>query len=293
MRQYRRAGFTIVELLIVIVIIGTLAALVIVAYNGIQQRALTSTLQNDLKNAAKAIEQAKIDNGDVYPTSFPSGFKTDSRVTLNLAETGSADTYCINGSIQGVSQTWKYDTTDGGLKAGSCTGQVIAGSDVGGSGTKINYVANPNFTSGWALQKSTGSATSSTRNGTSGDPAGNRPVLSIQNMASSPTWAYIGGGMNALAMAAGKTYTTSIWVRILSGSNIGTSGAGVMANSATNRVIDFGSGTTITTSWQKITNTRVAAINGQASSLFYLVTSPSNLNQNVTIELQDPRVEEQ
>ena len=35
----RSRGFTIVELLIVIVVIGILAALVIVAYNGIQQRA--------------------------------------------------------------------------------------------------------------------------------------------------------------------------------------------------------------------------------------------------------------
>lgn len=34
----KRAGFTIVELLIVIVIIGILAAITIVAYNGIQQR---------------------------------------------------------------------------------------------------------------------------------------------------------------------------------------------------------------------------------------------------------------
>lgn len=36
-------GFTIVELLIVIVIIGILAALVIVVYNGIQQRALNTS----------------------------------------------------------------------------------------------------------------------------------------------------------------------------------------------------------------------------------------------------------
>ena len=43
----RKAGFTIVELLIVIVIIGILAAITIVAYNGIQQRAQAATVQSD------------------------------------------------------------------------------------------------------------------------------------------------------------------------------------------------------------------------------------------------------
>jgi prepilin-type N-terminal cleavage/methylation domain-containing protein len=40
--RYKQTGFTIVELLIVIVIIGILAAITIVAYNGIQQRAKNS-----------------------------------------------------------------------------------------------------------------------------------------------------------------------------------------------------------------------------------------------------------
>jgi prepilin-type N-terminal cleavage/methylation domain-containing protein len=50
----QQPGFTIVELLIVIVIIGILAAITIVAYNGIQDRARTSALVSGFKSIDKA-----------------------------------------------------------------------------------------------------------------------------------------------------------------------------------------------------------------------------------------------
>jgi len=61
-------GFTIVELLIVIVVIAILAAISIVAYNGIQQRARDTQRLQDVKTIAKALELYYIQNG-VYPSS--------------------------------------------------------------------------------------------------------------------------------------------------------------------------------------------------------------------------------
>lgn len=64
----KHSGFTIVELLIVIVVIAILAAITIVAYNGIQQRARDSQRQSDVKTIVKALELYYVDNGQ-YPSS--------------------------------------------------------------------------------------------------------------------------------------------------------------------------------------------------------------------------------
>jgi len=62
-------GFTIIELLVVIVVIGILAAITIISYTGIVQKAKIATFQSDLTNASKQIKifQATNNNGD-YPT---------------------------------------------------------------------------------------------------------------------------------------------------------------------------------------------------------------------------------
>jgi type II secretion system protein G len=59
-------GFTIVELLIVIVIIAVLAAISVVAYTGTQGRARDSERKSELSNIMKALELYRVDNGG-YP----------------------------------------------------------------------------------------------------------------------------------------------------------------------------------------------------------------------------------
>jgi prepilin-type N-terminal cleavage/methylation domain-containing protein len=59
-------GFTIVELLIVIVIIGILAAIVIVAYNGITAKANSTKAQTNAASVQKVAEAFNADKG-YYP----------------------------------------------------------------------------------------------------------------------------------------------------------------------------------------------------------------------------------
>lgn len=62
----KQKGFTIVELLIVIVVIGILAAITIVAYNGVQARAENTKTINSVTSYARAITSYAVIN-NTYP----------------------------------------------------------------------------------------------------------------------------------------------------------------------------------------------------------------------------------
>lgn len=55
-------GFTIVELLIVIVVIAVLASVTVVAYNGVQNRAYTSAAKADAAKFGKSVELFRASN---------------------------------------------------------------------------------------------------------------------------------------------------------------------------------------------------------------------------------------
>lgn len=67
--RLKRRGFTIVELLIVIVVIGILAAISIVAYNGIQARAAMTKKETVINNAHKQFELHRVEF-DSYPNTY-------------------------------------------------------------------------------------------------------------------------------------------------------------------------------------------------------------------------------
>lgn len=64
-------GFTVVELLIVIVVIAVLASITVVAFNGVQQRGRDAKRASDGKSIVKALEAYRATHGR-FPTPTPS-----------------------------------------------------------------------------------------------------------------------------------------------------------------------------------------------------------------------------
>lgn len=63
----RQLGFTLVELIIVIVVIGILTAAITVSYIGGQKNTYDTTVQNDLRNIAAAMKTYRANTG-AYPS---------------------------------------------------------------------------------------------------------------------------------------------------------------------------------------------------------------------------------
>jgi prepilin-type N-terminal cleavage/methylation domain-containing protein len=64
------AGWTLVELIIVIAIMGLLATIVIPRLSSTRDKALVAAMQSDLRNLVTTEEMWKVDSGS-YATSFP------------------------------------------------------------------------------------------------------------------------------------------------------------------------------------------------------------------------------
>lgn len=294
-RYSSQKGFTIVELLIVIVVIGILAAITIVAYNGIQQRALNTTLTTNLANAAKQMSVAYANNG-TYPTTIPSDMKYSSGVGMSLANTGDATTFCINAQLTTSSDVVRmyYDSGSSGVATGVCSGTTISGSESGSM--KPNLVSNPEFTNGWTMSLSVAGQAMTTRAGAAGDPYPTKPVLIWTNdVARTTSWAVLAGSVNYSQITLGKTYQMNYWVRKTGTGFTGNSNVfGVMDGGTTNKAINTGANQTVNTTWTKVTGSSVAIGNGISSNKTYsAITTAPFATTGWTLEFQGFELTEQ
>lgn len=122
----KQPGFTIVELLVVIVVIGVLAAITIVSYSGIQTRAKDSRRVGDMKTIVKELELYKVQNA-FYPSSSnngPGGWESSSinpnqflqsLKTGNLASSVPVDP--VNNSTSIEYRYYRYSAGEAGCDA--------------------------------------------------------------------------------------------------------------------------------------------------------------------------------
>jgi len=142
-RQSRHHGFTIVELLIVIVIIGILAAITIVAFNGVQGKAKIAVIQSDLSQASKSLDvyRATTSTDDTYPSTLSDAKLTATNgTTYQYSYLSSLNRYCLTGTNSGLVYT--ISSIDTMPKVGACVGHLGSGGVVPPAGYEIAPAAS-------------------------------------------------------------------------------------------------------------------------------------------------------
>jgi len=142
-------AFTIIELVIVIAIIGILATVIVVSYNGWKKSTISAQIKSDLNGVASAMENYRNFNNK-YPESVPSSFSPSSGVTLTGGSSDGGLTYCVSAassSYAGISFYIDSANSSAGAQAGTCPSQYSL-TLTAGTGGAVNSSASGNYISG-------------------------------------------------------------------------------------------------------------------------------------------------
>lgn len=207
----KHAGFTIVELLIVIVVIAILAAITIVAFNGIQERARVSAVSSALAQANKKIAVYQVDNPGQLPADLASIGITNNDVSYQYTVDNSASPalYCITATTG----TTSYNSSSASSTpvSGGCPGH-----GVGGVAAITNLVRNPtaavNATDWIATASTGGSPTGARLTGQTTPLTGVTTVYRGTLTGTPSTWWRVQNSQPA-PVTAGSPYTLSGYVR--------------------------------------------------------------------------------
>ena len=278
--KQKQTGFTIVELLIVIVVIAILAAITIVAYNGIQDRAKNAAAQSAASQAAKKLQAYAVLNNDQYPATLADADIQNTDGSLQY--TGGGTTFCVTATTQNVSY---FQRNTAQTTKGACEGH---GKD--GVAAVTNMAINPSLettTANWSVRwYGTGGSGSTQRLADAAycGTTGYRKTWTV-----SGTSQDLGYGFMTPGITAGQTYTFSVFTR----SSLATahkawvswtdsSGAGISST--------FGSSPEITVpanTWRRLTTTQTAPSGAVGANFFfgpYPVSGSPNYTAGATLD---------
>jgi len=197
---WRAPAFTIVELLIVIVVIGILAAISIAAYAGISQSARDSSAKASAKQLATKLETTYVQDG-AYPSALSDiGIRTTDTTSYQYTSSPTTNPPSWCSTVTVGSTSYYVSNTTATPTKGGCPGH-----GQGGVEAITNLVKNPSFsvnTSGWGAYQGSASWLAGGVQGTG--------RLSVTKTAEA-TDPLAEIAFDTSTIQAGKSYTFSFW----------------------------------------------------------------------------------
>lgn len=210
-RNSVKSGFTIVELVVVVVVIGILAAVTVVSYNGVTKRANESATAVTASDALRKISTYGVTNGNRAPASLADIGLTNKDGKEYQYTTSANGGYCVtvtqNNSASYVAKNYEYNSTS--VTATNPVSGPCPGHSANGGATIIrNLVTNPSFetgNSGWgASNASYATSTAWKHTGNQSMRVVNSTTSDLGDLRTSTSTTTIPYGMQP-----GKTYTIS------------------------------------------------------------------------------------
>lgn len=200
----QKSGFTVIELLIVIIVIAILAAITLTAFSSVQQRSRESSVKSALSQAKRKLEAHKVDNSG-YPLTgslASAQIRDSSDITYQYTSNGS--TYCMTVTNANVS----FQATESTVAtSGGCAGHGQAGAPA-----ITNLVPNPSFETGPSGWSAIVGATMGTVNSGSGIVSGTNALeFAVTTSNQSGVQAFLSN------LSPSTTYTLSGSITLISG----------------------------------------------------------------------------
>lgn len=149
-KAWVQKGFTIVELLIVIVIISILTAITILTYNGVRNKSFDASIQTDLRSIAAGLKTYKLTVGTYPPTDTQIGTLADNSGTV------------VQAAIPKISHDG-YTLTDQSNTTDTYARNLLICVRSGGSDPEFGIAALSLSGSVWFYQSTTGQVTKATQ----------------------------------------------------------------------------------------------------------------------------------
>ncbi len=262
-RRKRLNGFTIVELLVVITVIGILAAVTIISYSGIQQNAKTKSVMSDLTNASGTLALYYSANNQTYPNdllTISNGGPLAASPGTNYQYHPTGTAFCLTGTNGTVS----YNITD------STDVPAIGGCPGDGVAPIVNLAINPSAEVNQTGFGAPGGSTIS-RN-TAKYSSGGTSILATMpiNTASQVGASIINSYAVPATLPLNTTYMVSVYVYVPTGTvNMKLSIQGAK------QTVTYGSSssTSVKDGWVRLSNVFTTLASGSGTLTIYVLNS--------------------